>query len=153
MLIYTEDRKKERHPFLENFSQPCQKLPLFAAKRLFLAAFICLLLLGPATWNWSDLAYAADPAESSSGATLALDFYQSFLSRADGQRCPMAPSCSQYAKQAFHKYGFIKGWVLTCDRLLRCGRDEIRLAPAIRVNGVIQAFDPLEANTFWWDRH
>lgn len=42
------------------------------------------------------------------------------------------------------------GWILTCDRLLRCGHDETRLAPSIRIQGANHAYDPLEANTFWW---
>lgn len=75
---------------------------------------------------------------------------QRFVSRADGDRCPMYPTCSHYAAQAFAQEGPLKGWVLTCDRLLRCGRDETRQARPIRVQGRQYAYDPLDANTFWW---
>ncbi|MFZ1983342.1 MAG: membrane protein insertion efficiency factor YidD, partial [Desulfatitalea sp.] len=61
---------------------------------------------------------------------------QKFISRADGDRCPMYPTCSHYAAQAIARQGVLAGWVLTSDRLLRCGRDETRLAPPIRVHGV-----------------
>ena len=75
---------------------------------------------------------------------------QRFISRADGDRCPMYPTCSHYASQAFAREGMLTGWVLTCDRLMRCGRDEVRLAKTIRVNEQKHAYDPLNANTFWW---
>lgn len=81
-----------------------------------------------------------------------LDRLQQFISRADGERCPMYPTCSHYARQAFAEKGALMGWVLTFDRLLRCGRDETRLAPPINVYGVRHSYDPLEANTFWWDK-
>jgi len=81
-----------------------------------------------------------------------LERLQQFISRADGLRCPMYPTCSHYARQAFAEKGALMGWVLTFDRLLRCGRDENRLAPPINVHGVRYAYDPLESNTFWWDR-
>ncbi|MCJ8500587.1 membrane protein insertion efficiency factor YidD [Desulfatitalea alkaliphila] len=74
-----------------------------------------------------------------------------FVSRADGERCPMYPTCSHYARQAFAEKGLLTGWVLTSDRLLRCGRDETRLAPKVRIDGAVHAHDPLSANIFWWD--
>lgn len=81
-----------------------------------------------------------------------LKFFQKYISRADGDRCPMYPSCSHYAKQAFERHGALKGWILTSDRLLRCGHDEIRLAPKVNVKGKPRAYDPIEANTRWWGK-
>ena len=34
--------------------------------------------------------------------------------------CPFIPSCSNYAILALQKYGFIKGWFMTFQRLKRC---------------------------------
>ena len=79
-----------------------------------------------------------------------LALYQSTISKADGQRCPMYPSCSHYAAQAMERHGILLGRLLTGDRLLRCGRDETRRAPKVMVNGLQRTYDPLEANTFWW---
>ena len=118
--------------------------------QLSLTALLLSFQLIPQTPARADTSQTNSPKEQASAWTGALDFYQSFLSRADGHRCPMIPSCSEYAKQAFRQHGFIKGWVLACDRLLRCGRDEIHLAPVIRVKGSARAYDPLGANTFWW---
>ena len=84
--------------------------------------------------------------------TSPLRMLMNFVSRADGARCPMYPTCSHYARQAFAEKGLIMGWVLTSDRLLRCGRDETRLAPPVYVHGEPHAYDPLAANIFWWDK-
>ena len=34
--------------------------------------------------------------------------------------CRFTPSCSEYARQAFMRHGFMKGFALSCYRLLRC---------------------------------
>lgn len=106
------------------------------------------------------MAFADDPAgpppsKSEKGADRKspIDLFRKFISPADGDRCPMYPSCSHYAQEAFAKEGYLKGWILTCDRLIRCGRDETRLAPTIRKKGTKYAYDPLDANTFWWKKH
>ena len=76
-------------------------------------------------------------------------FYRGPLNHLSAVRygeCPMHPSCSEYSLQAFEKYGPVIGWMMTCDRLMRCGRDELRLSPKILVNGKRKCHDPLEAN-------
>jgi putative component of membrane protein insertase Oxa1/YidC/SpoIIIJ protein YidD len=82
--------------------------------------------------------------------SIIIGFYQDHLSGADGSRCPMFPSCSQYAAEAVQKHGPIMGWVMTFDRVMRCGRSEVRLAPGISVNGQTRVHDPVSANDFWW---
>ncbi len=64
--------------------------------------------------------------------------------------CPMYPSCSQYSRQAVGKHGFVVGWAMAMDRLLRCGRDELKRAPKILVHGEWKFYDPLSANDNWW---
>lgn len=39
---------------------------------------------------------------------------------ARGYHCKYYPTCSEYAIQAFEKYGFFKGFFLTSKRLLKC---------------------------------
>ena len=46
-------------------------------------------------------------------------------------------------------FGFAKGWVMSMDRLMRCGRDETRIAPKIWVNGKLKYYDPIERNDLW----
>jgi len=79
-----------------------------------------------------------------------VEFYRVYISPIDGKDCSMYPSCSAYSIQSFKKHGFFIGWAMTCDRLFRCGRDELRLSPDILVNGEFRCYDPLEANDFWW---
>lgn len=103
-----------------------------------------LLLLGL-------LLAAPGPAFSGeSGRNLFIRFYQEHISPVDGDRCPMTPSCSEYARQAVQKHGPVMGWIMACDRLMRCGRDEVRLSPARTVNGQRYTRDPVAANDFWW---
>ena len=79
-----------------------------------------------------------------------VEFYSTYISPIDGKDCSMYPSCSAYSIQSFKKHGLFIGWVMTCDRLYRCGRDELRLSPEIIINGEYRCYDPLEANDFWW---
>jgi hypothetical protein len=63
----------------------------------------------------------------------------------------MYPSCSNYSKQAIQKHGMIIGWMMTTDRLLRCGRDEMKLSPQIFISGRLNYYDPVEINDYWWN--
>lgn len=79
-----------------------------------------------------------------------IKFYQDHISAIDGNRCPMYPSCSAYASQAIEKHGPVIGWVMGCDRLVRCGRNEAKLSKAIMIKGHKLVDDPVESNDFWW---
>jgi hypothetical protein len=107
---------------------------------LFMAVFLCLTV--PARGQ--------SPPDPDTLKNPILRFYKATISRADGNRCPMYPSCSHYAAQALEKHGPVLGWIMTCDRLLRCGRSETRLSPQVRLHGRTLTFDPVETNDFWW---
>lgn len=82
-----------------------------------------------------------------------LAFYNGPLNHLNGVRrghCPMYPSCSRYCGESLKKHGFFIGWMMTCDRLMRCGRDELALAPKVNINGSIKCFDPVTRNDWWW---
>ncbi|UOF92840.1 membrane protein insertion efficiency factor YidD [Fodinisporobacter ferrooxydans] len=49
-----------------------------------------------------------------------IQWYQRDISPRYGRRCRFEPTCSQYAKIAFEKYGFWRGCWLTFGRLRRC---------------------------------
>ena len=90
------------------------------------------------------------PAEESMPVLAApLRFFQRYLSGADGHRCPMTPSCSSYALQAVERHGSIKGWIMASDRLMRCGRDELKLSPPVMTRDGIRSQDPLVNNDVW----
>lgn len=100
-----------------------------------------------------ETAFGPETSEEDTGPmAFALTFFRKTVSRADGRRCMMYPSCSHYSSQAFKKHGFIKGWVMTSDRLLRCGRDEKHIAEQIIIDNQVYVFDPLQQNDFWWSR-
>ena len=77
----------------------------------------------------------------------AIRFFRVFISPADGDRCPMFPSCSQYAVEAVRTYGPWRGIVLTSDRLLRCGREDDY--PLIHTQGGFRYYDPVGDNILW----
>lgn len=76
-------------------------------------------------------------------------FYQRFISPAVGNRCQMSPSCSAYSKEAFNAHGFFLGWIMTCDRLMRCGRDETRLSPEVLTPDGSLTLDSFSGNDSW----
>ena len=51
---------------------------------------------------------------------LLIRFYQRCISPLTPPSCRFTPTCSQYALEAFHKYGPLKGLYLSVRRILRC---------------------------------
>jgi putative membrane protein insertion efficiency factor len=51
---------------------------------------------------------------------LLIRLYQGLLSPFLPNSCRFQPTCSEYAKQAFIKYGFFKGFRLAIRRISRC---------------------------------
>jgi len=78
-----------------------------------------------------------------------LKFYRNFISSADGDRCPMYPTCSQYCMDSVKKHGSLTGWIMCSDRLMRCGRDETKLSAPVWINGGKRSYDPVSNNDFW----
>jgi uncharacterized protein len=46
--------------------------------------------------------------------------YQRWVSPALPRRCRYEPTCSAYSAQAIRRFGFVRGFLLACWRLLRC---------------------------------
>lgn len=53
-------------------------------------------------------------------AAFLIALYQQVISPGLPSSCRYVPSCSQYAKEAMMKHGFLKGSYLAARRLLRC---------------------------------
>lgn len=52
-----------------------------------------------------------------------IKFYKKHISiffEKNGVKCKFYPTCSEYALQAFEKYGFFKGSFLSIRRILKC---------------------------------
>ncbi len=53
-------------------------------------------------------------------ALFLINFYQKYIRIYKKPSCVFYPSCSEYSKQAFIKYGFFKGFYLSLVRVLLC---------------------------------
>ena len=49
-----------------------------------------------------------------------IGFYRKFISPIKPRCCRFTPTCSEYAYEAFKKYGFFKGLYLSVKRILKC---------------------------------
>ncbi len=49
-----------------------------------------------------------------------IELYQKYISPLKGATCRFYPTCSEYSKQAFIKYGIIKGLYLSIIRISKC---------------------------------
>jgi len=49
-----------------------------------------------------------------------IEIYQKYISPLKRSTCRFYPTCSEYSKQAFLKYGVLKGFYLTVIRILKC---------------------------------
>lgn len=77
------------------------------------------------------------------GQNLFLNFYQKWISPVKGgNKCPMHPSCSQFAKISFQILPWYEAYINSLERLARCGH-ELYLYPEIRIKDTIRWYDPV----------
>jgi putative membrane protein insertion efficiency factor len=88
-----------------------------------------------------------EPIESNS-KSITISLYQQYISPVDGDRCQMYPSCSHYADSAMKNCGILKGYLMTTDRLMRCGQD-ITSYRRIFIDLHFYAYDPI-SDSFWY---
>lgn len=69
-------------------------------------------------------------------------FHQNFLSPTTGPRSSFRPTSSRYMERAIERYGFMKGFVMGCDRLLRENNEEW-VYPFIETNAATYKYDPV----------
>lgn len=68
-------------------------------------------------------------------------FHQNVLSPVDGPRSHFRPSSSAYMMQSMQKHGFIKGFLMGCDRLMRENSDAW-VYRKIEEDGKLYKYDP-----------
>ena len=71
-----------------------------------------------------------------------IHFHQNVLSPVDGPRSHYRPSSSNYMKEAMLKHGFITGFFMGCDRLMRENSDEW-VYKKIEQDGKLFKYDPV----------
>ncbi|MDE3056225.1 MAG: membrane protein insertion efficiency factor YidD [Verrucomicrobiota bacterium] len=95
--------------------------------------------------------HTEEPLPEKSLATLiaqgVIAFHQNVISPVDGPRSHYRPSSSQYMKLAMDHYGFLRGFIMGCDRLLRENNEEW-VYRKIEIDGQIFKYDPPIANKY-----
>ena len=122
-------------------------------KKTFVKLILLLILSSLTASCTYSKAMQAETDQGADPLSLLLRFYRGPLNHLSAVRygeCPMYPSDSEYSLQSIKKHGMLAGWVMSMDRLMRCGRDETRLSPEVFVNGKWKTYDPVEKNDFWW---
>ena len=66
---------------------------------------------------------------------------QNVLTHVDGPRSHFRPTSSEYMRLAIRKYGFIQGYLMGCDRLMRENSDEW-VYKTIESDGKLFKYDP-----------
>lgn len=74
-------------------------------------------------------------------------FHQQVISPVDGPRSHFRPSSSRYMQLAMYRYGFVKGFIMGCDRLIR-ENDEKWVYRTIEDDGKIFKYDPALTNKY-----
>lgn len=69
--------------------------------------------------------------------------YQEYVGTTKGNPCPMSPSCSHYSLNAYRLRPPIVAFLMTVDRLNRCGHDLIHYDVIVLHDRVFR-YDPVE---------
>ena len=69
-------------------------------------------------------------------------FHQKVLSPVDGPRSHFVPCSSTYMLKAIRKHGFLKGYAMGCDRLMRENSDPWVYRKILTREGAIYKWDP-----------
>ncbi|WP_256010414.1 membrane protein insertion efficiency factor YidD [Desertivirga xinjiangensis] len=84
----------------------------------------------------SRVSYSSEKIQTKESSTEDyIRFYQNYISEIRGQECPMYPSCSNFGLKSFKETNFLHAFLLTSDRLLRCGHDHKNYALTLQENG------------------
>ncbi len=74
-------------------------------------------------------------------------FHQKIISPIDGTRSHFRPSSSRYMQLAIQRYGFIRGYLMGCDRLLRENGEEW-IYRTVKSLGGAYKYDPAVTDKF-----
>lgn len=87
------------------------------------------------------------PSTATQIAESIIDFHQKVISPVDGPRSHFRPTSSQYMRLAMRRYGFLKGLIMGCDRLLR-ENEEKWVYRTIEIDGLTYKYDPAITNKY-----
>ncbi len=81
-------------------------------------------------------------------ANYAILFRQNVLTKIDGPRSNFRPTSSKYMQLAMKRYGFFRGFIMGCDRLMRENNDKW-IYQSISIDGASYNYDPAVTNKFY----
>ena len=82
-----------------------------------------------------------EPSVAADIANSVILFHQKVISPASGSRSNFRPTSSRYMQLAIKRYGFLKGFIMGCDRLQR-ENSEKWLYTDVIIDGNYYKFDP-----------
>ena len=91
-----------------------------------------------------------EPKECSLATQIAdsiIRFHQEVISPVDGPRSHYRPTSSRYMQLAMQRYGFLKGFIMGCDRLIR-ENDEEWVYRTVEIDGKIFKYDPAKIDKY-----
>ncbi|MEC7839993.1 MAG: membrane protein insertion efficiency factor YidD [Chlamydiota bacterium] len=101
-------------------------------------------LVNETTWRYETIGGRVKTPLFGTFAETMIGFHQKIVSPADGPRSHFYPSSSQYTKEAMRKYGFFKGFILGCDRLMRENPEEWVYPTTTLPGGIVLKYDPVK---------
>ena len=131
----------------------CPTLIFQSMEKIFFKSMLFLILFSPIVSCTYSNSMQTETGRETDPLSLMTRLYRGPLNHLSAVRsgeCPMYPSDSEYSLQSIQKHGMWAGWIMSMDRLMRCGRDETKLSPEVFINGKLKTYDPVEQNDFWW---
>ena len=117
-------------------------------KSIFFFSFFFIELFSFHPWGKdSDLCTPIKHAEKKQNTFLEksaqgfIYIHQNFITHIDGPRSSYFPSSSSYMKEAIERYGFLRGYLMGCDRLLRENKEKW-IYMTIEIDGELCKYDP-----------
>jgi len=101
-------------------------------------------LVNETTWAYETIGGNVKTPLFGTFAETMIGFHQKIISPADGPRSHFYPSSSQYTKEAMRKYGFFKGYILGCDRLMRENPEDWVYPTTTLPGGIVMKYDPVK---------
>lgn len=85
------------------------------------------------------------PSVATRIANSIIRFHQEVISPVDGPRSHFRPTSSRYMQLAIQRYGFLKGYIMGCDRILRENEEEW-VYRKVEIDGSVFKYDPARPN-------
>ncbi|MFH1349830.1 MAG: membrane protein insertion efficiency factor YidD [Pseudomonadota bacterium] len=122
---------------------------------IFFIISLVMIRLSPGMAAEEKIVSRSNGSQNTTGASFSIgawlvSAFRDHISAVDGDRCPSYPSCSSYSVRAIKNHGFFMGWMMTVDRLIHEGSEEVEVTPFVLSEGKWKIYDPVENNDFWW---